>query len=195
MSISNFYSYYYDNSIGLSKYPDDYKFSQSILEKKHDEKSFYSFYWKICQENININIIQQLVEISKNNNITIDFTKFDSMAFRFACYFGNAILARFILKLEPNINMRVSNDTIFINACFNNHESIIKLLIEENPYVYTYCFKTGKNKINSLKEEKEAMWETKRSVILASSHYHSNDTIFFKMPNDLVRIIVQFLYK
>lgn len=156
--------------------------------------------WQVSQEKNCLPKIQQIIRLAEVNNIKIDLTMNNNMSFRCACYQNDIEFAEFLLKTEPRINVRDLSDSAFVNACWENylvgsHKEIILLLLREQPYVYSYSFETKEKKINTLKEERDARWKTKREFIMTSSHLKENDTIINKLPSELSRLVIEFLYK
>ncbi len=168
--------------------------------KKYDMELIYKLLWQVSQEKNCQPKIQKILKIAKYNNIPIDLTVNNNMIFRCACYSNDIKFAKFLLETEPNINVRDLNDSAFINACWEHyliesHKDIILLLLKEQPYVYSYSFETREKKINTLKEERDARWNVKRQAVMTSSHIKENDTILNKLPSELSRIVIEFLYK
>jgi hypothetical protein len=165
-----------------------------------NKELIYKLLWQVSQEKNCMLKIQQIIKLAKDNKVTIDLTIHNNMMFRNACYQNDIKLAEYLLKMEPKINVRDLNDSAFINACWEHyligsHKDIILLLLREQPYVYSYSFETREKKINTLTEEKEARWNTKRQALMASSHLKENDTILNKLPSELSRTVIEFLYK
>jgi hypothetical protein len=168
--------------------------------KKYDINLIYKLLWQVSQEKNCQPKIQKILQIADYNKIKIDLTVNNNMVFRCACYGNDITFAEFLLKMEPNINVRDLNDSAFINACWEHylvgsHKDVIMLLLREQPYVYSYSFETREKKINTLKEERDARWNVKRQAVMASSHIKENDTILNKLPSELSRIVIEFLYK
>lgn len=165
-----------------------------------NKELIYKLLWQVAQEKKCMFKIQQIIRLAETNNIKIDLTVDNNMIFRCACYQDDIELAKYLLQQEPKINVRELNDSAFINACWEHylvgsHKDIISLLLEKEPYVYSYSFETKEKKINNVQEERNARWNVKREVILISSHLRKNNTIIQKLPTDLLRIVVEFLYK
>ncbi len=165
-----------------------------------NEELLYKLLWQVSQEKNCLFKIQKIIQLAQINNIKIDLTVNNNMVFRCACYQNDIQLAKYLLESEPKINVRDLNDSAFINACWEHklvgsHKNIILLLLNEKPYVYSYCFETKEQKINTLKEERDARWNVKRQAVMASSHIKENDTILNKLPSELSRIVIEFLYK
>lgn len=168
--------------------------------KKYNINLIHKLLWQVSQEKNCINKIKQILKLAKSNDVKLDLTINHNLIFRCACYNNEIEFAEFLLKEEPKIDVRDSNDSAFINACWEyylvgTHKDIILLLLREEPYVYSYSFETNEHKINTLKEEKEARWRTKREFIMASSYRKENNTIINKLPSDLSRIVIEYLYK
>lgn len=168
--------------------------------KKYDIGLIYKLLWQVSQEKNCLPKIQQILKIADYHEIKVDLTVNNNMAFRCACYNNDIHFAEFLLKKEPKINVRDLNDSAFINACWEHylvgsHKDIILLLLREQPYVYSYSFETREKKINNLKEERDARWNVKRQALMTSSHIKKNDTMLNKLPSELSRIVIEFLYK
>ena len=56
-------------------------------------------------------------------------------AFRQACMNGNLELAKWLLKVNPNIDISAKNEHAFRWACMNGHLELAKWLLEINPYI------------------------------------------------------------
>jgi hypothetical protein len=156
--------------------------------------------WQVCQEKNCSRKMKRLIDLAQCNNIKLDLTVSNNMLFRCACYNNDIETAEYLLKMEPKINVRSLNDSAFINASWEyeltgSFKDIILLLIREEPYVYSYSFDTKQKKINTVKEEREARWNTKRGAILTSSYIKENDTILNRLPSELSRTVIEFLYK
>jgi hypothetical protein len=156
--------------------------------------------WQVCQEKNCSRKMKRLIDLAQCNNIKFDLTVSNNMLFRCACYNNDIETAEYLLKMEPKINVRSLNDSAFINASWEykftgSFKDIILLLIREEPYVYSYSFDTKQKKINTFEEEKEARWNTKRGAILTSSYLKENDTILNRLPSELSRTVIEFLYK
>ena len=156
--------------------------------------------WQVCQEKNCLQKIKRLIYLAELNNIKIDLTVSNNMLFREACYNNDIKTAEFLLKAEPKINVRSLNDSAFINASWEysltgSCKDIILLLLREEPYVYSYSFDTKTKKINTLKEEREARWNIKRGAILTSSYLKENNTILNRLPFELSRTVIEYLYK
>ena len=54
-------------------------------------------------------------------------------AFRLACYCGHLKVAKWLLKIKPDINISVKNEWAFIVACCNGHLELAKWLLEIKP--------------------------------------------------------------
>jgi hypothetical protein len=168
--------------------------------KKYDINFIYRLLWQVCQERNCISKIKHILELTKLNNIKLDLTYSRNILFRHACYNNDVEFAEFLLKKEPKINVRDSNDSAFINASWEyylvrTHKNIILLLLRECPYVYSYSFERHEHIINTLKEEREARWKVKRGAVMSSSHLKKNDTLLYRLPSELSRIVIEFLYK
>jgi hypothetical protein len=198
-SISNTNSNTISNSESSSYTPES-SIKYSPKNKKYDIVLIYKLLWQVSQEKNCQPKIQKILKIAKYNNIPIDLTVNNNMVFRCACYQNDIKLAQFLLETEPKINVRDLNDSAFINACWEqylieSHKDIILLLLREQPYVYSYSFETKEKKINTLKEERDSRWNVKRLAVIASSHIKENDTMLNKLPSELSRIVIEFLYK
>jgi hypothetical protein len=173
--------------------------SESNL-KKYSITLINRLIWQVCQERNCISKIKRIFELAEFNNIKIDLTNNRNLVFRCACYNDDVEFAEFLLKKEPKINVRDSNDSAFINASWEyylvrTHKNIILLLLRECPYVYSYSFERHEHIINTLKEERDARWKVKREAIMVSSHLKKNDTMLYRLPSELSRIVIEFLYK
>ena len=165
-----------------------------------NEQLIYKLLWQVSQERHCLNKIQHIIKLAESNNIKLNLTFEQNMMFRSACYLNDINLVEYLLKKEPKINVRCLSDSAFINACWEydltgSFKEIILLLIREEPYVYSYSFTTKEKKINTVQEEKEARWNTKRQAVMASSYFKENDTILNRLPSELSRIVIEFLYK
>jgi len=198
-SISNTISNTISNSESRASTP-EYSPKYNPKNKKYDIELIYKLLWQVSQEKNCQPKIQKILKIAKYNNIPIDLTVNNNMVFRCACYQNDIKFAEFLLETEPKINVRDLNDSAFINACWEyylieSHKDIILLLLREQPYVYSYSFETREKKINMLKEERDARWNVKRLAVIASSYLKKNDTILNKLPSELSRTVIEFLYK
>jgi hypothetical protein len=198
-SISNTNSNKISNSESSSSAPES-SIEYNLKNKKYDVELIYKLLWQVSQEKNCQPKIQKILQIAKYNNIPIDLTVNNNMIFRCACYSNDINFAEFLLKTEPKINVRDLNDSAFINACWEHyligsHKDIILLLLREQPYVYYYSFETREKKINTLTEERDARWNVKRQALMTSSHIKENDTMLNKLPSELSRIVIEFLYK
>jgi len=165
-----------------------------------NEQLIYKLLWQVVQERHCLNKIQHIIKLAESNNIKLNLTFEQNMMFRSACYLNDIDLVEYLLKKETKINVRCLSDSAFINACWEydltgSFKDIILLLIREEPYVYSYSFATKEKKINTVQEEKEARWKTKRQAVMASSYLKENDTILNRLPSELSRIVIEFLYK
>jgi hypothetical protein len=186
MSISNYWSYYYTSS--------DRK--TLLKNKKFTQNEFDKLLWDLFQEIDNLEKIKQMAEIAAIYGLNMDYTKFNNLAFRNACYYDNIQMVDYLISIVPNINSRILNDTCFVNACWEHrlvasHIDIILVLLKLNPYRYSYSFEKREKKINNFEEEKEARWKTKGPFIMMCMH---KNTILNVIPDDLIRIIVDFAY-
>jgi hypothetical protein len=149
------------------------------------------------------NKIQKVIDITKCHGIKIDdiLIKYSYYIFRCACGNDDIKLSKFMLSINPNIEVTYLEHSILKYACENysslgSHKDIILLLLEKEPYVYSYSFETRKYKINHTEQEqRDARWNTKRFAVMASSHLKKNDTILYWLPSDLSRIVIEYLYK
>ena len=165
-----------------------------------NEQLIYKLLWQVVQEKNCLSKIQHLIKLAESNDIKLNLTFSNNMMFRSACYLNDIDLIEYLLKKEPKINVRCLSDSAFINACWEydftgSYKDVILLLIREEPYVYSYSFATKEKKINTIEEERNARWNTKRQAILASSYLKENDTILNRLPTDLSRIVIEYLYK
>jgi hypothetical protein len=165
-----------------------------------NERLIYKLLWQVVQERHCLNKIQHIIKLAESNNIKLNLTFEQNMMFRSACYLNDINLVEYLLKKEPKINVRCLSDSAFINACWEyeltgSFKGIILLLIREEPYIYSYSFATKEKKINTIQEEKEARWKTKRQAVMASSYLKENDTILNRLPSELSRIVIEYLYK
>ena len=165
-----------------------------------NEQLIYKLLWQVVQERHCLNKIQYLIKLAESNGIKLDLTFCNNMMFRSACYLNDIDLVEYLLKKEPKINVRCLSDSAFINSCWEYdltgcYKDIILLLIREEPYVYSYSFATKEKKINTQEEERDARWNTKRQAIMASSYLKENDTILNRLPSELSRIVIEYLYK
>lgn len=156
--------------------------------------------WQVSQEKNCLSKIKRIINLAELNNIKIDLTLHNDMLFRGACYNNDINTAEFLLKAEPKINVRSLNDSAFINADWEyrltgSFKNIILLLLREEPYVYSYSFETKTKKINTVQEERDARWNIKRQAVMASSYLKENDTILYRLPSELSRIVIEYLYK
>jgi hypothetical protein len=150
-----------------------------------------------------VNKFKKLIEITKCHGLKIVdiLIKYSYYIFRCACANDDIKLSKFILSINPNIDLTYLEHTIFKYACENyssdgSHKDFILLLLEKEPYVYSYSFETKKYKINhSQQEQRDARWNIKRLAVMSSSHLKKNDTILYWLPSDLSRIVIEYLYK
>jgi ankyrin repeat protein len=80
----------------------------------------------------NGNIIEIKDYISKNSNIeNYEFEK----GWMYACNNGNLVLAKWLLEINPLINISVDNNSVFYYACISGNLEIAKWLISINPNI------------------------------------------------------------
>jgi hypothetical protein len=150
-----------------------------------------------------VNKFKKLIEITKCHGLKIDdiLIKYSYYIFRCACANDDIKLSKFILSINPNIDLTYLEHTIFKYACenyssFGSHKDFILLLLEKEPYIYSYSFETKKYKINHTeKEQRDARWNTKRFAVMTSSYHHENNTLLYRLPSELSRIVIEYLYK
>ena len=128
-----------------------------------------------------------------NDNPQIDISFRDEYAFRLACANGHLEVAKWLFHVRPQINISACDNYAFYFACLYGHLEIAVWLQTLKPYLYTikYYF-DGKYMGYYIRAKEEARWQqTKYLVWLSSTHSPNTKCVWFKLPNDISRYIIQ----
>jgi hypothetical protein len=62
----------------------------------------------------------------------------DEVLFCIACESGKLDIAKWLLSIVPDINIRADEDFSFKKACENNHPKVVKWFVSLKPEIYSY---------------------------------------------------------
>jgi hypothetical protein len=135
-------------------------------------------------------------------------------AFLYACVGGHLHVAKWLYQLKPTIDILVNNDEAFRHACINGpcwngpacmagevhlYVAIAKWLVSIRPYRYEIIklnvkYMNVKYRIKTIEEAKEARWQhIKYAVWAASNSSRNHDSLLYKLPPDVSRLVFQFV--
>ena len=130
------------------------------------------------------------------DNPIINNSLHNGVAFRCACAHGNLDIAKWLLQIQPNINIFENDNYAFKCACEQGCLKIAVWLQSFKPYLYVIKYNSDGEYagyyVRTKEEAKEARWQqTKYLVWLSSLQSPNAKCIFYKLPNDISRYIIQ----
>ena len=117
-----------------------------------------------------------------------------------ACYFGHLTIAKLILQNNPDINISAQNNSAFRYACERDHLKVAEWLRTLKPFLYIINYNTDdryssyyiRTKDYYIRTKEEARWQKIKYLVWLSSTQSPNvNCIFYKLPNDISRYIIQ----
>ena len=102
-------------------------------------------------------------------------------------------MAKWLLEIQPQINISARDDQAFRLACHNYNIKVAVWLQTLKPFLYTINYNTdGKYVDYYIRTKEEARWQqTKYFVWLSSTHSPNAKCIWFKLSCDISRYIIQ----
>ena len=102
-------------------------------------------------------------------------------------------MGKWLLQIKPSINISEDNDYTFCRACANGKLEIAVWLQTLKPYLYKINYDiNGKYVSYYVRTKEEARWQqTKYLVWLSSLQSPNKQSIIYKLPNDVLRYIIQ----
>ena len=139
--------------------------------------------------NGHLDIAKLILKIQPQINISAQ----NEYAFRGACSNGHLNIAKWLLEIRPQINISAQNEYAFRYACLHEHLKVAEWLQTLNPYLYVINYNSdGKYAGYYIRTKEEARWQqTKYLVWLSSTQSPNVNSVFYKLPFDISRYIIQ----
>ena len=161
-----------------------------LIDNSHINISANDEYaFRLACEQGHLNIAQWLLHINPDINISVQ----NESSFRWACAYGRLEIAKWLLEMRPQINISVCDEEAFKLACLYGHLKVAEWLQILKPYLYTINYNAdGTYQDYYIRSKKEARWQqTKYLIWLSSPHSPNVNSVFYKLPCDISRYIIQ----
>ena len=137
-------------------------------------------------ENGNLKGLQKL--LLNNPNILIA----NETTFRLVCIHRHLRIAKWLLEVNPDINISANNNQVFQWACFIRELKMAQWLqsLKPNLYIIEYN-KDGSYKSHYIRTMEEKRWEQRKCALwLASNESPRKECLFYRIPEDVSRYII-----
>ena len=126
------------------------------------------------------------------DNPDIDITAFDNMAFRAMCYICKSLYFKLICG-DDNMSSHYHNYyKYFYSKRYNKYLEIAQWLESLKPNLYKIIYDDDGSYKDYFIDYKEILWQKRKyPVWLASDQTPCKKNLFYKMPQDVSRYIIQ----
>jgi hypothetical protein len=148
-------------------------------------------------------------------NPDINISKNNEYIFRRVCQYGQLNVAQWLLQVKPDINISAENESAFRNTCDNafltdsrlninlkrtiirtplslQHLEIAKWLQSLKPYLYKIEYSTDNYNYYYICSKEEERWQRRKQLVwLASNDSPDKNNLFYRIPEDVSRYIIQ----
>lgn len=148
-------------------------------------------------------------------NPCINISKNNEYIFRRVCHYGQLNVAQWLLTVKPDINISAEHESAFRNTCDNafltdsrlninlkrtiirtplslQYLEIAKWLQSLKPYLYKIEYSTDNYNYYYICSKEEERWQRRKQLVwLASDETPCKKNLFYRIPEDVSRYIIQ----